>query len=143
MANANLLNKKSRELAREARDYVAEEASEWIDDGVASVEAGLENATNQVNEGVQEALKPRRIPWMGIAAGVALVAGAVYLARHRAQRQLLGTGVKKGLQGGAVLALMLPGGLRKARASADRILHESARLWDKVGDRIPVRVVMK
>ncbi|MCD6024398.1 MAG: hypothetical protein K0Q91_1314 [Fibrobacteria bacterium] len=143
MANANLLNKKAQELAHEARDYVAEEASEWIDNGVASVEAGLENAADQVKEGVQETLKPRRIPWLGIAAGVALVAGAVYLARHRAQRVVLQKAVKKGVQGGAVLALMLPGGLRKARESADRVLHESARLWEKVEGKIPVRVVVK
>jgi hypothetical protein len=139
MANANLLNKKAQELAHEAREYVADEASEWIDDGVAAVENRLEDAAGQFKEGVQETLKPRRIPWLGIAAGLGLVAGAIYLSRHRAQRMVLQKAVKKGVEGGAVLALMLPGGLQKARESADRVIRESARLWDK----IPVRVVMK
>jgi hypothetical protein len=144
MANAKLLNKKAEELAHEAREYLAGEASDWIDDGVAAVESGLEDVADHFKENVEETLTPRRrIPWMSILAGAALVAGVVYLARHRAQRQLLRKGVVKGVQGGAVLALMVPGGLRKARESADQVVKESARFLERLGDKIPVRVVMK
>ena len=140
MANAKLLNTKAEELAREARDYLRDGATEFIEDGVAALEEGLEGAAAEVEEAIEEALKPkRRIPWLGIAAGIGLVAGAIYLSRHRAQRVMLQKAAKKGIEGGAVLALMLPGGLRKARESADHVIRESARLWDK----IPVRVVMK
>ena len=140
MANAKLLNTKADELAREARDYLVNGASEFIEDGVAALEEGLEGVAAEVEEAIEETLKPkRRVPWLGIAAGIGLVAGVIYLSRHRAQRVMLQKAAKKGIEGGAVLALMLPGGLRKARESADVVIRESARLWDK----IPVKVVMK
>jgi ElaB/YqjD/DUF883 family membrane-anchored ribosome-binding protein len=139
-----MLNKRAEELAREARDYLTEEASDFIDNGVASVEAGLEDVADQFKEEVREAINPpRRIPWLGIAAGIGLVAGVIYLSRHRAQRMILQKTVTKGLQGGAVLALALPGGLRKARESADHVVKESARFLERLGEKIPVRVVMK
>jgi hypothetical protein len=131
MTNARILKKKVHEMAN-GTEYPDNGAGDFIEDGSEAVDEDIE----QMEE---EAGRFRWMPWVGIAAGIAVVAGAIYLSRHRAQRMLVKKGLQKGLQGGAVLALQLPGGLRKARDSADSLIRESARLWD----RIPVRVVMK
>ena len=144
MTHAEDLKNKAHELADEGREFLADKATTWIEDGVAAVEGGLEDVADQFKQEVEDTLKPaRRIPWLGIATGIAVVAGVIYLARNRSQRQMLQKGVTKGIQGGAVLALMVPGGLRKARESADQVVSESARFLERLGEKIPVRVVMK
>jgi ElaB/YqjD/DUF883 family membrane-anchored ribosome-binding protein len=136
MTNARILKKHAHELAGEAGEYLADEAKEFIEDGAMRLEDEIDEAAEQFEEKVNGR---NWKPLIGLAAGIALVAGAIYLSRHRAQRMLVQKGLKRGLQEGTKLAIMLPGGLRKARESADVVLRESARLWDK----LPVRVVMK
>ena len=144
MTHKEDLKNKVRDIVEEEGEYLINGATGFIRDGVSELEEGLENAAEQVEEAIHDALTPRRrIPWLGIAAGIGLVAGVIYLSRHRAQRQMLQKTVTKGIQGGAVLALALPGGLRKARESADHVVSESARFLERLGEKIPVKIVMK
>jgi len=144
MTHVEDLKKQVENLAATGGDKLEKTASELIDDGVKALEKGLERGAEELEAEIHDALHPRRrIPWLKIATGVAVVAGIVYLARHRAQRETLQKGIVKGIQGGAVLALMLPGTVRKARKSAEHLIDQSEDFLEKVGDRIPVRVVMK
>ena len=144
MTHKEDLKNAARDLVEEEGEYLINGATEFIRDGVNELEKGLESAAEHVEDALHDALKPpRRIPWLGIAAGIGLVAGVIYLSRHRAQRVMLQKAATKGIQGGAVLALALPRGLRKARESADHVVKESARFLERLGEKIPVKIVMK
>jgi hypothetical protein len=95
MTNARILKKKVHEMAN-GTEYPDNGAGDFIEDGSEAVDEDIE----QMEE---EAGRFRWMPWVGIAAGIAVVAGAIYLSRHRAQRMLVKKGLQKGLQGGAVL----------------------------------------
>ena len=112
MTHIEDLKKIAGDLAAEGGRKVEKTATEILKEGVASLETKIEAAADELEEEIHEALNPRRkIPWLGIATGIAVAAGVIYLARHRSQRQSLQRGVVRGLE--------------------------------FVGDKIPVRVVMK
>lgn len=104
-----------------------------VKDSFRTANAYVHEGYDAAREAVIEAVHP--LNWktvLGVAFGLAVVAGGVMLACRRPRRSVL----RRGLQEGARYAMLIPEGWHKAQHRALNLAQDSARdsvrLWNKL-----------